>query len=143
MWPGGAVCVLVGFVEAVGPPGAHASALASGTVLAWALVSTLSWATTVTLPRFAGAIGWLLTLAIAATASPGAGSGRLFDSVGAGTSWLEGAVALLLYPPVIVGEDLAGPQGWLAAPAVLVATTAMVYAFGWIEHHDIPLEAAQ
>ena len=43
----------------------------------------------------------------------------------------------------MVGEDFAGPQAWLVAPPLLVAAFAMMYAFGWIDHEDIPLEASQ
>jgi len=143
MLPGVSAWLVVSLVEAIAVGGAPVSALAPGSVVAWALVSTLPWATTVTLPRFAGAIGWLLTLAIAATAAPGVLNVDLFSSIADGSSWLEAALGLLLYPPAVVGEGLVGPQAWVAAPSLLVAAFAMVYAFGWIDHEDIPLEASQ
>jgi hypothetical protein len=141
--PGVACWIAVAAVEAVATHGARTMAWASGSVLAWVLVSTLPWATTVALPRFAGAIGWLLALAVLAATIPAAVDGHLFDRVGAGASWLEAAVALLVFPPLMVGKDVVGSQGWLAVPALLVAVVSMVHAFGWIEHQDIPLEAAQ
>jgi len=143
MLPGIAAWLVVSLVEAIVLGGASVSALAPGSVVAWALVSTLPWALTVTLPRFAGAIGWLLALAVTATAAPGALNVDLFSSIADGSSWFEAALGLLLYPPAMVGEDFAGPQVWLAAPPLLVAAFAMVYAFGWIDHEDIPLEASQ
>lgn len=141
--PGLACWMVLAFVEAAATRGAQAAALASGSILAWALVSTIPWAATVTLPRFAGAIGWLLALAVLAATVPTAVDGRLFDVVGAGTSWFEAAVAVLVYPPLVVGENVVGSQGWLVVPAVLVAVVSMGHALGWIEHQDIPLEAAQ
>jgi hypothetical protein len=141
--PGVSAWLLVSLVEAVVSSGARTSTLASGSVLAWVVVSTLPWAMTVALPRFAGAIGWMLVLAVTASLVPRGVTGGLFDASGRGASWLEGALVILLYPPATVGEPLVGPQRWLAAPALLIATTAMVCAFGLIEHDDIPLEAAQ
>jgi hypothetical protein len=141
--PGAACWLVVALVEAVATRGGQGAARTSGTVLAWALVSSVPWAATVALPRFAGAIGWLLTLAVTAAAVPAAIDGPMFERLGAGTSWVEAAVAILVFPPLVVGEDVAGAQGWLAVPALIVAVGSMVYAFGWIEHQDIPLEAAQ
>jgi hypothetical protein len=141
--PGVASWFVVGLCEAAATQGGQGAARTSGTLLAWALVSTVPWAATVALPRFAGAIGWLLTLAVVAATVPGAVDGRMFDRLGSGTSWIEAAVAVLVFPPLVVGEDVTGAQGWLAVPALLVAVTSMVHAFGWIEHQDIPLEAAQ
>jgi hypothetical protein len=141
--PGVACWFVVALCEAVATRGGQGAARTSGTLLAWALVSTVPWAATVALPRFAGAIGWLLTLAVVAATVPGAVDGRMFDRLGAGTSWVEAAIAVLVFPPLAVGEDITGAQGWVAVPALLVAVTAMVQAFDWIEHQDIPLEAAQ
>ena len=140
--PGAGCWLAIALVEAAATGGAGA-ALTSGTLLAWMLVSSVPWAATVALPRFAGAIGWLLTLAVIAATMPGAVEGRMFDRLGGGTSWVEAAMAVLVFPPLAVGEDVTGAQGWLAVPALLIAVASMVHAFGWIEHQDIPLEAAQ
>ena len=141
--PGVSGWLVVSVVETLVRGGAPATALASGSVLAWVLVSTLPWAATVALPRFAGAIGWLLALAVTAAMAPDALNGDLLATGVAGSSPLEAAVAVLLYPPAAVGESLRGSQGWLAVPVLLVAVVSMVCALGWIEHDDIPLEAAQ
>ena len=55
--------------------------LASGTLAALGLVSTLPWAITVRLPRFSGGIGWLLVLAISTSVWPttGIAIGRIID----------------------------------------------------------------
>lgn len=143
MLPGIAAWMVVAAAEIVGSAGARRSTIASGTLLAMLLVSTVPWALTVALPRFAGAVGWLVALAVAAAVVEGGLRARVFDMVGGGGSWIEAAAALIVYPPLLVGEHLVGAHGWLAAPALLVSLSAMGYAFSWIEHHDIPLEAAQ
>ena len=143
MLPGIAAWLVVALVEAAAVGGAPVSALARGSVVSWVLVSTLPWAITVTLPRFAGAIGWLLALAVTGTAAPGALNVDLFSSGADGSSWFAVALGLLLYPPAMVGEDFAGPQAWLVAPPLLVAAFAMICSFCWIDHEDIPLEYSQ
>ncbi len=117
--------------------------MTSGTVAALVLVSTVPWALTAALPRFAGAIGWLVVLALLAATAPALDQGRLFERPGGGASWLQAAIAVLLYPPLLVGEDLRGPQVLLVVPALVVAASALGYALVTIERRDIPLEAAQ
>ena len=141
--PGISGWLVVAMVETIVTGGDQVTTLASGSVVAWVLVSTLPWAVTVALPRFAGAIGWLLVLAVTAATTPGALHGEALAPDATGPSRLEAAVVLLVYPPSMVGESLGNPHGWLALPALLVAVVSMVCALGWIEHDDIPLEAAQ
>ena len=50
--------------------GSRAALLSAGTLAAVILVSTIPWATTVRLPRFSGAIGWLLIVAMLSLAAP-------------------------------------------------------------------------
>jgi hypothetical protein len=141
--PGTAGWLTLAITEMVTTRGARASLLASGSVAALALVSTLPWAMTVSLPRFAAAIGWLLLLALVAMSLAAERTIQLFGALAGGQSWVETVVALLLYPPVLVGESIAGPQGLIVVPALLVAAAAMGQAFAWIARSDIPLEAAQ
>jgi hypothetical protein len=140
--PGVLAWASVGLIDVALRRGAH-GVLSSGSLAAVALVSTLPWATTVALPRFAGAIGWLVTLAIVAATVPDALDSRVFTAVGGGGSWVHATLVLLLFPPLLVGENIVGPQGWLAAPALAAAAASVVYAFTWIGHHDIALESAQ
>lgn len=141
--PGIASWLLLALVERVATRGAGASLLASGTVAAIVIVSTLPWALTVRLPRFAGAIGWLVVLGILLVMVPSPGSAGLFERLGSGASWLEAAVALTIYPPVLVGEDLVGPHGFLVLPALFASVGSIAGALRWADRHDIPLEAAQ
>jgi hypothetical protein len=109
-------------------------ALAPGTVVAMVLVSTVPWATTVALPRFAAAVGWLLVMVLAATIAPGL---SLQSSV-----WAVRAAAVLLMPASLVGVRF--PAGALVViPALTSAALAMGVAFWWINSVDVPLEAAQ
>jgi hypothetical protein len=74
--------------------------------------------------------------------APHALDSRLFTSAG-GESWLSAMLAVLLFPPLLVGEDIVSPWGWSAVPALTIAAVSIVYAFIWIGDHDIALEAAQ
>ena len=76
--------------------GSSSSMFASGTIAAVGLVSTVPWALTVRLPRFAGAIGWLLLLALFTTVPAPLASSRLLNTLGGGESWVAAAVALML-----------------------------------------------
>ena len=141
--PGVVSWTVLAVAEIATTRGSAASMLASGTVAALVLVSTLPWALTVGLPRFAGAIGWLLLLALFAAVLAPLAPPRLFNILGGGESWAEAAVALMLYPPMLVGESLAGPQVFLVAPALMIAAGCMVDAVRRIDREDSPLEAAQ
>jgi hypothetical protein len=114
-----------------------------GTVTALSLVSTVPWATTVRLPRFSGAIGWLLIVATVSLTVPGALTIDLARSVERRSDWLQTAGALLVYPPLLVGHALEGHDALLVAPALLFATLALAIAIWSINRRDIPLEAAQ
>ena len=103
-------------------------AATTGTASAMLLVSTLPWAITVALPRFSGAIGWLLALVTANAIPASAGAPR----------WLW----FLVYPPDAVGRDVLGAPLHVL-PALAVAALATVAAVVWIERMDVPLEAAQ
>lgn len=139
--PGVVGWIVLVLVEMAGRVEGPIALLTSGAMGAVFLVSTVPWAATVALPKFAGAIGWLVVLAMFAMAVRG--NTRVFTELGGGTSWVEGTLAILVYPPVLVGEDLVGPHGLLALPALLGAAASLAYAFAWIERHDVPLEAAQ
>jgi hypothetical protein len=137
----GAWLVLAG-IEAAASNGAMRQLTTTGTWAAVWLISTLPWAITVRLPRFSGGIGWLLALAVSTTIWPGTG-----PSVGpAGTEHsdvLSSAWSFLVYPPMWVGHELHSHDLAAAAPALLVAGSAMVVACRWVSRTGVPLEAAQ
>jgi hypothetical protein len=79
------------------------------------------------LPRFGGAIGWLLVLVTMTTVVP------------AGVpAWLQ----FLVYPVTVVGRDVLSSPGTVV-PALTLAAAAMVAAAVWIVRMDVPLEASQ
>jgi len=116
--------------------------LATGTVAAVALVSTLPWAITVRLPRFSGGIGWLLALAISASVlSSGIEYGSAARKSVVELMW--SAWVFLVYPALFVGHQLSLDEALIAAPALGLALASMVVACRWLSHASIPLEAAQ
>jgi hypothetical protein len=133
--------VVIG-IESMARFGSPPATFSSGTIAAVFLVSTVPWAATIRLPRFAAAIGWLVVVAIGAVAAPDLVHIAAIDPP-RWNSFATAALAVAIYPPVIIGRDLLGPWGLSTAPAVLGAAAAMVAACASIERRDIPLEAAQ
>src|SRR6185503_16419617 len=113
-----------------------------GTLSAVILVSTIPWATTVRLPRFSGAIGWLLIVAILSLAAPRLLARDMSASIVGWNEWLKASGAVLAYPPLLVGQDLGGRQT-LVVPGLLFAMSTLLIACWSINRRDIPLEAAQ
>jgi hypothetical protein len=114
-----------------------------GTVAALVLVSTIPWATTVRLPRFSGAIGWLLIVAMLALVVPGQFPGDISVDGDGWRPWLQSAFAVLAYPPLLVGRDLQGSERLVVLPGLVLATVALIVGFWSVGHRDIPLETAQ
>jgi len=140
--PGLASWLVLAVVESGVRGATDASLLASGTCAAVFVVSTLPWALTVALPRFSGAIGWVLVSVTAVTFSSGlTGSWALHSTRIDEVIWA--ALTFLIYPVGAIGQPLAGAQLTAALPAVTAAIGTMTAACGWIARRDIPLEAAQ
>ena len=141
--PGTAAWLLVAGVEVTASGGARTALLASGTCAAMCLVSTLPWAITVRLPRFSGAIGWLLVLVMSTTTFPSARvvTGPFTSSDPGGLIW--SAWSFLVYPPGLVGQVLSWTQVLVAAPALVLAGCSMAAACRWVVRASVPLEAAQ
>ena len=117
--------------------------LSTGSVVAVCLVSTIPWAATLRLPRFSGAIGWLLIVATTAFVAQEpfvVGPERPIDGW---ASWMHTAWTVLLYPPALAGRSPQGVEALAAMPSLLVASSALAAAFWSAQHRDIPLEAAQ
>jgi hypothetical protein len=107
--------------------GSSAVGVAPGTLVALVVTSTIGWAITVPLPRFAGAIGWVITVAMAAALCPEHG--------------VPAALTNMVYPLAMVGRRALPAVSVL--PAVTASAISMVAALGWIERVDLPLEASQ
>ena len=128
---------------AVNSGGSRAALLNPGTLSAVLLVSTIPWATTARLPRFSGAIGWLLILAMLSLAAPGMLVADLSTSIEGWKEWLKVAWAVLVYPPLLVGQHLEGRETLVVVPGLLFAIVGLLTAFWSVDRRDIPLEAAQ
>jgi hypothetical protein len=140
--PGVLSWLALAFVERLTVPG-DGALLASGTWAAMFMVSTLPWAFTVALPRFSGAIGWLLLLVtMGTTVSEG-----VFAEWRVTSTRVEALVwpawVFLIYPLGAVGESLGPPHLLAVAPGMALATSAMVVACRWATHSDVPLSAGQ
>ncbi len=129
-------------IEQLASGGNVSRLLASGTLAALCLVSTLPWAITVRLPRFSGGIGWLLALAISVSVWP---SARV--SIGQSSpdiaSLLFSAWGFLVNPAGLVGHELRLTDLKAIAPALVLACGSMVAACRWVSRASVPLEAAQ
>ena len=119
------------------------SLFSPGTIVAVTLVSTIPWATTVRLPRFSGAIGWLLILATVSLLMPSLWVAEIHGAAPTWQAWLVSAFAVLVYPPSIVGHGLGLRDGLVVLPALAVATASVAVAAWSVNRRDIPLEAAQ
>ena len=140
--PGVSGWLIVSVVETLVRRGAPATAMASGSVLAWVLVSTLPWAATVALPRFAAAITWLVVLVTMLTTLP-SGQATLVAALDDGAAPAWAAVAALVYPMGLLGRTLSPSQWAVVAPALVLSVVARAVAFVWFTRADIPLEASQ
>lgn len=117
-------------------------ALTTGSLAALWLASSIPWAATVALPRFAAAIGWLVVLATTLTTLPSGQSSLVAALGGQATSHWSPVVALV-YPMGLLGTTLSPAQWTIVAPALLLSVLAPASAFVWFTRADIPLEAAQ
>lgn len=140
--PGIVAWMMLVVVELLASRGEPPRLLASGTLAALCLVSTLPWAITIRLPRFSGGIGWLLALAISASVWP---SARV--SIGQSSpeiaNRLFSAWGFLVNPSGLVGHELRLTDVGTIAPALVLACVAMVAACRWVSRAGVPLEAAQ
>jgi hypothetical protein len=116
--------------------GAARRSLAPGTVSAMLLASSIPWATAIALPRFAGAVGWLVVMVLTATLAP-----QLVLSPSTAPSPLL-ALGVLFVPSTFMGAPFPG-SGLVALPAAATAVVCMAAAIWWIHMADVPLETAQ
>ena len=142
--PGVLCWVLLAIVGyAVNSRGSRAALINAGTLAAVVLVSTIPWATTARLPRFSGAIGWLLILGMLSLVAPRMLAIDLSTSIEGWKEWLKVAWAVLVYPPLLVGQSLGGRETLIVVPGLLFAMVVLLVAFWSVNRRDIPLEAAQ
>jgi hypothetical protein len=131
-----AVALLERLVASGGP-----AALTSGSVLAFLLASSVPWALTTPLPRFAAAIGWLVLLVTSLAVVP-SGQLRLLDALRDSRPSVLGAVAVVSYPMGLLGNDAMRLPAGTAGPGLACAIGSMLGALAWHRRTDVPLEAS-
>jgi len=115
------------------------NALANGSITALVAVSTIPWGTTVALPRFSGAIGWMLLVVMTATLAPHGVPFNSNDSAFAPD--VSSVLATLVFPVRLVGADV--PNITVLAMPLTASAISMMAALIWIARAPLPLEAAQ
>lgn len=142
--PGVCAWIALGIVQVIASAGSRADIVAGGTCAAMFVASALPWALTVSLPRFAGAIGWLLVVVVIAALVPGAGPPpSLFDPASSKDDRVLQAIGFLVYPVAMLGRELTTATVVTVLPAVVVAAASVAAAVWWIHRMDVRLESAQ
>ncbi len=135
--PGLATWLAIAGLEAFLRVGFPQHAFAGGSVAAMAVVSMLAWAFTVGLPRFSGAIGWMVTVVSAASLW------SLEAVAGPGSPVGLRALAVLVNPALLLGRSLDAASLLPVVPALAAGVVGMILACAWIVLADYPFEAAQ
>jgi len=130
--PGMVVWWVLGVIEMLVGRTVDPLAFTSGTMVSLAVISTLSWALSVRLPRLSGGIAWLLGIAMWIV---GWSDGAVLSS--------RSVLVVTLCPFVLLGRRLSGADALRALPAVALAVLFTVIAVVWIVRMDVPLESAQ
>jgi hypothetical protein len=138
--PGLTAWLAVSVVELLSVP-APGAALRSGSVLAFLLASSVPWACTTPLPRFAAAIGWLVLLVTSLAMVP-AGQQRLVSALQAAQPTALGALAVMVYPMGLLGIDVLELPAGTVAPGIGCALLSMIAAMEWQRRAEVPLETA-
>lgn len=117
-------------------------ALSTGSLVAFWLVSSLPWAITVSLPRFAAGIGWLVGLVTALSTIP-AGQAALLDAVRHpdGVAWAP--LAPIVYPMGLLGLELTPLQWRMVLPGLVMSLLLSIATGAWFTRADLPLETSQ
>ena len=116
-------------------------AVTSGSVLAFLLASSLPWALTTPLPRFAAAIGWLVLLVTSLAMVP-SGQQRLVEALRDPRPSALGALAVVAYPMGLLGADATRLPAGTVSPGLACAIGSMLGALAWQRRAEVPLEAA-
>ena len=137
--PGVASCLALSATEVIVAADSGTVSL-SGTLTALFVVSTVPWAMTVGLPRFSGAIGWMLMFVMVLTLGPPADGSPVgaLDAT-SGPTW-GAALSAIIFPIGMAGRDLTAHVATLI-PALVLSCVSMAGALVWIHVTDIPLEA--
>jgi len=140
--PGVAV-YLAAVIAALVVHGGDAGAMhGPGAWLAVALVSTLPWAATVALPRFTGAIAWLVLIAVSVAAFATEAS-RLLRPLEHDVPLPLALGLVSLNPVALIGIEKMPGSAVVMPPVLLLASGSVLAAAAWAARRDVPLEAPQ
>ena len=117
-------------------------ALATGSLVALWLASSLPWAVTVSLPRFAAGIGWLVGLATALSTIP-AGQAALLAALQHPDLVPWAPLAPVVYPMGLLGLELTPHQWRMVLPGIIVSVLLCLATGAWFTRADLPLETSQ
>jgi hypothetical protein len=126
----------------VNDPDGPGGSLATGSLVAFWLASTLPWAITAALPRFAAGIGWLVGLVTALSTLPTGQTALLAalrhpDLV----SWAP--LAPVVYPMGLLGLELTPHQWRMVFPGLALSLILSTATGAWFARADLPLETSQ
>ena len=138
--PGLTAWLAVAALEQIVSRGAPA-ALTSGSALAFLLASSVPWALTTPLPRFAAAIGWLVLLVTSLAIVP-SGQLHLLGALRAPQPSALGALAVMAYPMGLLGVDALQLPAGTISPGLACALLSMLGAVVWKGRAEVPLETA-
>ena len=116
--------------------------VATGSLVAFWLASSLPWAVTVSLPRFAAGIGWLVGLATALSTIP-TGQTALLAALRQPdlVSWAP--LAPVVYPMGLLGLELTPNQWRMVLPGIIGSVLLSLATGAWFTRADLPLETSQ
>jgi hypothetical protein len=139
--PGAASWAALGLVEIAVAPAGQAAIPTFGTAAAVFVVSAVAWTLTAPLPRFAGAVGWLLLLTLSSMLPLDA----LHAAVTGGLAgeWRWDALRALVAPETMVGVRWSDAGAIPLWPAIGVAGVWLAGAVRQIEREDFRLDAGQ
>jgi hypothetical protein len=138
--PGVAAWLTVAVIEPIASDAAPA-ALTSGSLVALLLASSVPWALTTPLPRFAAAIGWLMLLVTSLAVVP-SGQADLAAALRASQPSLLGALAVVAYPMELIGMDVVQLPAGTLGPGLVCAGASVTAALLWHRRTHAPLETA-
>jgi hypothetical protein len=124
--------------HARGPEGA----LSTGSLVAFWLASTLPWAITAALPRFAAGIGWLVGLVTALSTIP-TGQTALLAALRHPDVVPWAPLAPVVYPMGLLGVELTPHQWRMVWPGLALSLLLSTVTGAWFARVDLPLETSQ
>jgi hypothetical protein len=136
--PGVAIWLAVAAIERM-VSNTSPSALTSGSLVALGLASSLPWALTTPLPRFAAAIGWLMLLVTSLAVVP-SGQADLVGALRSPHASAVGALAVVAYPMALIGLDATDLPAGTLGPGLLCAIASAAGALLWHRRTRAPLE---